>query len=150
MKVRDAMAASVTTLRPDTPLQAAASILAAHGHRAAPVVDDEGHLVGVVGEADLTCGHLPNGWAVEIDPECVVAAVMTHRPPSAGPDDDLADVVNEMLEKGVRAVPVVDGHDVVGIVTKQDVLRLVADPRLSCGQTGTERGGDGRRDRRTT
>lgn len=136
MKVRDVVRASVTTLRPDTPLQAAASILASHGQCAAPVVDDEGRLVGVVGEADLTRGRLPPGsWTVEIDPECVVAAVMTHRPASARPSDDLADVADEMLRKGLPAMPVVDGDDVVGMVTRQDVLRLVTERRPSSEQT---------------
>lgn len=140
MKVRDAVCASVTTLRPDTPLQAAASILASHGRCAAPVVDDEGRLVGLVGEADLTRGRLPpGGWTIEIDPECVVAAVMTHRPASARPSDDLADVAEEMLKMGLPAMPVVDGDDVVGMVTRQDVLRLVADCRADPGRDASGR-----------
>jgi CBS domain-containing protein len=136
MKVRDAMSASVTTVRSDTPLQAAASVLASHGHCAAAVVDHEGHLVGVASRADLARGSLrPDAWTAEIDPECVVAAVMTHAPVSARPDDDLADVVGEMLAEELSAVPVVDDDQVIGIVTRPDVLRLVAERRLSSGDS---------------
>jgi CBS domain-containing protein len=140
MKVRDVMSTSVTTLQADTPLQVAASILVSHGHSATPVVDGTGHLVGMASEADLVRGRmLPGGWTVEIDPECVVAAVMTHGVVAAHPDDDLADVVDEMLDKGLRAVPVVEADDIVGIVTRRDVLCLVAQRRLLSEQDWTER-----------
>ncbi|MFR9802356.1 HPP family protein [Pseudonocardia sp. RS010] len=126
-KVRDAMSTAVTTLRADSPVQAAASVLAAHGRSVAPVVDGGGRLVGMVTAADLACcPDLPEGWQAEVDPEAVVAAVMTHRPVRAQPEDDLAEVVGTMLDAGIRAVPVIDGGRVVGILTRCDVLRLVA------------------------
>ncbi|MCE3555151.1 CBS domain-containing protein [Pseudonocardia sp. RS11V-5] len=99
-------------------------------------------------EADLTRARsLPNGWMVEIDPECVVGAVMTHRPVSAGPDDDLADVVATMLDSGLRAVPIVDADAVVGILTPRDVLRLVADRRCRRNKAGRIASGRSANDR---
>ena len=131
MKVRDVMTTAVTTLRSDTPVQVAAARLVSHGHSAAPVVDSDGGLVGVVTEADLVRGRIaPDGRRVEIEPEAVVAAVMSHGVVAAEPDDDLADFVARMLDEGRRALPVLDSGRVVGIVTRRDVLRLVAHRRL--------------------
>lgn len=116
MKVRDAMSRSVTTVRADTPIPVAASML--HGHGTVPVVDGQGHFVGVAAEADLARGLLvPDGWQVELDPESIVAAVTRQAVVIARPEDDLVDVVAAMLDRGVRSVPVVDGERVVGVLT---------------------------------
>lgn len=131
MKVRDVMTTTVTTLQAGTPIQAAAATLVSHGHSAAPVIDHTGALVGVATEADLVRGRIaPDGWQVELDPEAVVSTVMTREVLAAAPDDDLADVVARMLDDHLRAMPVVEHDAVVGILTRRDVLRLVAHRRL--------------------
>jgi CBS domain-containing protein len=140
MKVRDVMTTAVTTLRSDTPIQAAAATLVSHGHTAAPVVDSAGALVGVVSEADLVRGRImPEGWQVEVEPEAVVAAVMSHGVIGATPEDDLADIVARMLDEHLRAMPVLDEGRIVGIVTRRDVLRLVAHRQLLSEQAWTAR-----------
>ena len=65
MKARDVMTAPAITLRPDTPVRAAAALLISHGFAAAPVVDTHRRVLGVVTEADLMRGLVvPDGWAV--------------------------------------------------------------------------------------
>ncbi|MDT7700131.1 MAG: hypothetical protein QOJ30_2456 [Pseudonocardiales bacterium] len=138
MKVRDAMSGSVDTVRADTPIPVAASML--HRHGTVPVVDGQGHLVGVAAEADLARGVLaPEGWQVELDPESIVAAVTKLAPVVARPEDDVADVVASMLDRGVRSVPVVDGERVVGVLTRHEVLLLVARRELMSEQAWRER-----------
>jgi CBS-domain-containing membrane protein len=56
---------------------------------------------------------------------------MTPAPLSARPEDDLADVVAQMLDRGVRSVPVVDHGELVGMVSRCDVLRCVARRELT-------------------
>lgn len=83
MLARDVMSSPVITVRPDTPVHAAAALLVSHGFTAAPVADGGGRVVGIVGEADLVRGRIvPDGWAVDVDqlPEQTVAAVMTSPP----------------------------------------------------------------------
>ena len=77
-------------------------------------------------------GHIvPDGWVVEGLPEVTVAAVKTPAKLSVRPEDDLADVVALMLDSGVRSVPVVDRGELVGVVTRRDVLRCVARRELT-------------------
>ncbi|MGD9526890.1 CBS domain-containing protein [Pseudonocardia sp.] len=132
MRVRDVMTSPVITVRPDTPVQAAAALLASHGFTAAPVVGPDRRMTGIITEADLVRGRVvPDGWTVEGLPEAAVGAVMTPQPVTAGPGDDLADLVAVMLDRGVRSVPVVEDGVLVGIVSRRDVLRCVARGELT-------------------
>ena len=132
MKARDVMTSPVITLRPDAPVPAAAALLCSHGFTAAPVVDAGGRLVGIASEADLVRGRIaPDGWAIAPEPEPAVQEVMTPSPAAMRPEDDLADVVAMMLEARLRSVPIVDDGKLVGIVTRRDVLRVVARRELT-------------------
>ena len=53
MKARDVMTSPVITVDPNMPVPAAAALLSSRGFTAAPVVDADGQLVGIVSEADL-------------------------------------------------------------------------------------------------
>ncbi len=140
MKARDVMTSPVITLRPDTPVRAAAALLISHGFAAAPVVDAHRRLLGIATEADLMRGRVvPDGWTVQPEPEPAVAAVMTPDPTTVRPDDDLADVVATMLDHGVRSVPVVEGDDLVGILSRRDVLRCVARRELTSAEVHRRR-----------
>jgi CBS domain-containing protein len=127
MRARDVMSRPVVFLRPRVPADVAAALLVAHGFTAAPVVDDDGRVIGIATEKDLVRGRIvPDGWTADEQPEPFVADVMTHDPICKGPDDDLAGVVSVMFDYGIRSVPIVDGGRLVGIVSRRDVLRLVA------------------------
>jgi len=54
---------------------------------------------------------------------------MTPRPVTVRPTDDLADVAAVLLDRGVCAVPVVDGERLVGIVSRRDILTSIARQR---------------------
>lgn len=132
MKISDVMSGPVLTLRPEMPARAAAEMLVSHGFSSAPVLDAEQRLVGIASEADLVRGRVvPEGWSVEETPEPTVGSVMTPAPVSRHPGDDLADAVALMLDLRIRALPVVDDGRLVGIVTRRDVLRLVARRELT-------------------
>jgi CBS domain-containing protein len=122
VRTRDAMSTPAVFVRPQLPVEVAAAVLVAHGFSAAPVVDDDGHLVGIVTEADLLRGPIVPAQADRAE----VRSVMHPDPITADPDDDLADVVATMLDAGIRSVPVVHEGRVVGVVSQRDVLRTVA------------------------
>jgi CBS domain-containing protein len=127
MKARELMSSPVIFLRPRVPADVAAALLVSHGFTSAPVVDDDGYLVGIATEADLVRGRfVPDGWTVDDGPEPLVSEVMTHAPVCLRPEDDVADIVSTMLDAGIRSVPIVDDGRLVGIVSRRDVLRVVA------------------------
>ncbi|GAA2865039.1 hypothetical protein GCM10010472_22960 [Pseudonocardia halophobica] len=126
LRADDVMSSPVITVRTGTPVAPAAALLAAHGFTAAPVVDENGRLLGIVTEADLVRDRFrPEGWPERRTPE-VVDEVMSGTPAMMRPEDDLADVVSLMLSAHVRSVPIVDDGDLVGIVTRRDALRVIA------------------------
>ena len=135
MKARDVMSSPVITVRSDTPAHLAAALLVSHGFSAAPVVAGDGTIVGIATEADLMRGRIaPEGWTIEQQPEPTVTEAMTPAPVVMDPDDDLADVVALMLDRGFQSVPIVSGRNLVGIVSRRDVLRCVARRELTAAE----------------
>lgn len=128
MKAADVMTSPVITIPELTPVPVAAALLAAHGFTAAPVVDSRQRMVGIVTESDLVRGRIAPEWATteSVPAAATVSGVMTPDPLSAGPEDDLAEVVWLMQDGSVRSVPVVRDGKLVGIVTRRDVLRVIA------------------------
>jgi CBS domain-containing protein len=126
------MSHPVTTVAPETPVRTAGALLASRGFTAVPVVDGERRLVGIVTEADLAVGRASAEVSrlVTWDEHYTVRDVMTPEPLTARPDDDIAAVVAEMLDARVRSMPVLEDGRLVGIVSRRDVLRLVAGGEL--------------------
>lgn len=142
MQTRDVMSSPVISLRPQVPVHVAAAQLASHGFTAAPVMDAEGHLLGIATEVDLLRGWVAaQGCAVVEGPEPTVASVMTPVPIAVRPDDDLADLLSLMHNTPVRSVPIVDDGRLVGIVTRRDLLRVMAGRELTSEDVRRRRSG---------
>ncbi|MGH3797888.1 MAG: CBS domain-containing protein [Pseudonocardiaceae bacterium] len=135
MKARDVMSSPVITVRPDTLIRAAAALLVSHGYTAAPVVDN-GRVIGIVTEENLVRGQIrsegwlrPGTWNRAVPQR--VREVMTGTPLGMLPDSDLTDLVSLMLEARIRSMPILDDGRLVGIVSRRDVLRVVARGELT-------------------
>lgn len=141
MKTRDIMSRPVVRVSPQTPGTDAAAVLVEHGISALPVEDEAGELVGIVTEADLVRGRIPADDAASSGNGAapLVGDVMTRSPLTRAPDSDVADVVGEMLDRRMRAIPIVEGGELVGIVTRRDVLRCVAKGELTSADVWRER-----------
>lgn len=151
MKARDVMTRPAISLSPKTPAQSAAALLVSHGFTGAPVVDEDERVVGIATEADLVRGRIaPDDWTgTKQPPEPTVEDVMTPAPVVARSDDDLADIVATMLDRGIRSVPVVKDGRLEGILSRRDVLRLVAHGTLTSEDVWRERTGMASHDRGT-
>jgi CBS domain-containing protein len=131
MLAKDVMSKTVVTVRPHMRARAAAAMLVANGFTGAPVVTAEGVVRGMVSEADLLRGQaIPHPDRPDATTDVTAAEVMTPEPLTMRPTDDLAVVVAMMLKCGVRSVPIVDDGRLVGIVSRRDVLRCVAQREL--------------------
>jgi CBS domain-containing protein len=135
MRAKDLMSSPVVTVRPDTAAKDAALLLATHGYTALPVVDAHDTVVGLVSEADLIRGRLlPDPRAlIDDDPPrptepaaSLVGGVMTAAPVVVTPTLDAVALATLMLDRHLRALPVVDEGRLVGIVTRRDLLRTIA------------------------
>ena len=131
MLAKDVMSKTVVTVRPHMPARAAAAMLVAHGFTGAPVVTAEGFVRGMVSEADLLRGQaFPDPDQPYATKDVTAADVMTPEPVTMRSTDNLAEVVAAMLDCGVRSVPIVDEGRLVGIVSRRDLLRCVAQREL--------------------
>lgn len=141
MRVDDVMSSPAVTVRPGTPVRAAAALLAAHGFTAAPVVGESGALTGLVTEEDLVRDRIPHAHDATAAPPATVADVLgPGAPRSVAPGDDLAAVARVLATPGVRTLPVVDGGRLVGVVTRRDLLRVVAHQEVTSEQVRRRRG----------
>ncbi|QRP50363.1 HPP family protein [Amycolatopsis sp. FDAARGOS 1241] len=133
MRARDLMSAPVVTVHPWAPAKEAAEVLSGHGFTALPVVDEDERLVGIVTEADLIRGRIPaDARSAYLRPEppvpvdTTVAQVMTAPVTAMSSGTDVADLCQALVDARIRAMPIVDGSRVVGIVTRGDVVRILA------------------------
>lgn len=135
MRARDLMTSPVVSVGPDAPVKEAARLLVSHGFAVLPVVDANDRLLGVVSEADLLRNRLlpdprdlihgrPSEPPRPAPP--TVGGVMTTDVLTAVPDTHTAELGRLMVDRHLRAVPVVDRDRLVGIVSRVDVLRTIA------------------------
>jgi CBS domain-containing protein len=138
MKVKDAMTTAVKAVRPDTSLKDAAAILAEHRIGGMPVVDDEGNAVGVISEADILVKeraespyHGLRGLLHPREAGAVATKVVARTAGEAmcspaitvEPDRPISWVADLMIDLGVNRLPVVENGELIGIITRHDLVR---------------------------
>jgi CBS domain-containing protein len=132
MQARQIMTSPVLTVRSDTTVREAATLLLEHRVTAAPVLDAGGELIGIVSESDLVADrfvHDPRNQVRPVQDEPpgpqTVGEVMTTPVIALGPSADAADLAQTMLGADVRSIPIVEGATVIGIVSRRDLLRTL-------------------------
>jgi CBS domain-containing protein len=125
MRVRDFMLAKPVVFTRNTDLLDAVRILVDRRISGAPVVDERGNLVGVLTERDFLRAALVAGYHGESGGR--VGEYMTSDVEAVNAEDSLLDVAMRFVETKFRRFPVMDDNRVVGLVTRQDVLRTVLD-----------------------
>lgn len=138
MLVRDAMTRPAVTVRIETPLKEATTLLDARSFTTLPVVDAQSRPVGIVSEADLIAGMVPRDTRLHMVPAATeahslppasVGEVMNRHPITVSEETDLAEAADLMTSTGVKSLPVLDGHGrVVGVVSRRDIIHLLARP----------------------
>jgi CBS domain-containing protein len=143
-KASDVMTSDVVSVRPDMPVKQVAKILLEHGISAAPVIDEYGALVGIVSEGDLISRgdverEARRDWwlalMAEGDKMAFTGAeyrdrrasdLMTAPVLAIPPDADLAEIARLLTTYRIKRLPVVRDGQVVGIVSRADLLRVLA------------------------
>lgn len=144
MNAADIMTPNVVTLTPDTSAAAAARLLLDHAISAAPVIDEQGRLVGIISEGDLlgrpSAGSPRGRWLRFFDEEAAcleelatsrtlkVKDLMTRHVVSVADRAPIDVIASLMHRRKLKRVPVVHDGKLVGIVSRVDVLAaLVGD-----------------------
>ncbi|MGW7537750.1 CBS domain-containing protein [Amycolatopsis sp. NPDC054798] len=126
-RIRAVMTADVLAFEPGTPGKAAAALLERRAVGGAPVVDENGRVLGVVTRGDLARRRPRRGWRRAS--ALPVAGVMSTPPVTVGVDDDIVTAVQRMNARRVHRLPVLgDGETLAGIVSRGDLGRVFLRP----------------------
>jgi CBS domain-containing protein len=137
--VRDLMTRDPETLSENEPVVTAVRKLLRRRVSGAPVLDADGNLVGVISEYDLLGWHDrainelakndsdldPSRYGRLIEAESI-AAVVTRPATAIDQGADMTSALRLMLERKVRRLPVTDGGQLVGVISRADILRAMA------------------------
>lgn len=117
---REIMTEGSDYLKEDATVGDAAKRLADKSIGAVPVCDASGHLRGVVTDRDLVVEVL----AVGKDPASTKVIDLVHgEAVTIGADDSLEEAIRTMQQHKVRRLPVIDGTQLVGMVSQADIAR---------------------------
>ncbi|OGX21902.1 MAG: hypothetical protein A2Y00_10460 [Omnitrophica WOR_2 bacterium GWF2_43_52] len=145
MLVKDIMTKKIISVTPRTSVRELAKLFVKKGISGAPVVE-KGKFIAVVLEEgvifqdkkvrpplfiSLSVGFLTLGVKRFEDEIKKIAAssvkdIMEKNPLTVNPDMSIEDAATLMLEKGVFYLPVLEGSQLVGVVTKKDIVRAIA------------------------
>jgi CBS domain-containing protein len=143
MKVYEVMTRDVITARPDTPIHEAAQLMTTYGVSGLPVVDDRGAVIGILSEGDLILRQRPREpapwWrtffadserlAREYQKAAGTTAgeVMTRSVLCVSPDVSIEAAASILDARRIRRLPVVTHGRLVGIVSRGDLIKALAD-----------------------
>jgi CBS domain-containing protein len=115
MKAEDVMTTKVITITENQTKQQAARLLSQHRISGLPVVNDQNVVVGVVTEYDVISKQ-----------GRTVGEIMTRGVISITPDTDLEEVSHILVHERIKRLPVLDQGQLLGIVSRADLVREVA------------------------
>jgi predicted transcriptional regulator len=138
MLVRELMTSPATSLRAGSRLEAAVQVLAAQHISAVPIVDSINHVVGIVSEADILAERIAPDPRAQLrsveDPSepwhRLVDDVMTPDPVTVQENADVGRVAELLSDTGWKSLPVVRGLQLVGIISRSDILRALTTPDI--------------------
>jgi acetoin utilization protein AcuB len=146
MRIAECMTREPIAISPAESCERALALMDAAGIHHLPVVD-RGRIVGIVTPGDVRrrAPHVaPNGGTAAAATDGLLAhvtvgGVMTYAPAVAPPSMQVAEAAALMRARGVRALPVVEGVRLIGILTAGDLEALEgrpAGPRRAAGLAG--------------
>lgn len=134
MLVHEVMTTPVITVPRTWTAKQAILLLYEKDITAAPVVDEHGRMVGIVSEMDLLRGEFEADPRAYLrlsappgsQPPVGVEDVMSPNVKTVREDTDILDLVELMITTGVKSVPVVRGDELVGMVSRRDLMGILA------------------------
>jgi CBS domain-containing protein len=118
----DVMIKEVLTIKESTPLKEVAKLLSERKITGAPVVNENGDLVGVISETDIIRKTNSIGaWSPS-----TAGQIMTKPAVTVSPNETLQRICELMHNRSIHRVVVAEDKKIVGIITTMDILRAIA------------------------
>lgn len=158
MKAYEAMTKDVVTVGANTPVREIAALLVRHRISAVPVVSEGGRVIGIVSQTDL--GHRSETdtekrrkWWLEVFADSdskardyikshgnVANDVMTRLVVSVSKDAQLSEVAEILDTHRIRQVPVMEDGSLVGMISRADLVRKLAEATITPSASRPENG----------
>ena len=125
--VREVMSGGVECAGEDETLVDAARKMRDLDVGALPICGNDNRLKGMITDRDIVVRCIAEGG----DPSSTkVSELAEGKPVTAGADDSVEVALRTMIDHGVRRLPVIDGHDLIGIVSQADVARHLDEEKV--------------------
>jgi len=119
---RDIMTPAPRCVGENETLVDAARLMASLDVGALPICGEDQRLKGMLTDRDIVVKCLAQGG----DPSATTAGSLAEgKPVTIGADDDVREALETMKQHRVRRLPVIDGHELVGIISQADVARAL-------------------------
>jgi predicted transcriptional regulator len=122
MIARDIMTRNVYTISPEASVQEVAQLLSRKSISGAPVIDNDGKIIGIVSEADIIgkVNRVAMCAADIMSPEIIFVDEETR----------IGEIAMLLVERNIKRVPVMQNGKLVGIVCRADIVHAVAQGHL--------------------
>ena len=124
---REIMTPDVTCIGEKENLTDAARKMADLDVGSLPICGEDNRLKGMITDRDIVVKVV----AKDRNPaDCTAGELAQGKPVTIGADDDAAEILRTMSEHKVRRLPVIDGHDLVGMVSQADIAKNLPEDRV--------------------
>ncbi len=146
-RVRDIMVTKVTTVQLSTSVNKIAHLMSDNNISGLPVINDNDEVVGVITEVDLIVRNArfkmptyfvildsiiylerPKHFQERLQHMLGTTAeeIMSKPPSTITPDSSIEDLASLMVDRRMNPIPVVENGKLVGIVSRSDIVRMMA------------------------
>jgi CBS domain-containing protein len=122
-QVRTIMSEKIIHGTHDMSIQEVAKLLLKTGMGGAPIIDEHGHVIGMISERDFL-SYIPPSTGT------TVSYHMTRKVVTAEPELQIREAAKRMISKGVRRLPVVRFMELIGIITSVDILKYFGTSKM--------------------
>ena len=122
LKVEEFMSTDLFTVQKDDIIELVADLMEWKKLRFTPVENRHGELIGLISSQRLISyfkKHTKNGKAQQ-----TVEDIMIKKPPTIGPQSTIVQAMNKMKKENVACLPVVQGKELIGLITEMDFLKI--------------------------
>lgn len=128
LKIDNIMTTKILTIKNTEGMESAYLKMKLNGIRHLPVIDSLNQVVGIISDRDVQRSMLCfEADQIEFSPDDLVANFMTRDIKSVGHESELIHVVQMMIDNQISAVLITENNNLVGIITHEDLLLILAD-----------------------
>jgi CBS domain-containing protein len=125
-KARDVMTGGAECIGENESMQDAARRMKELDVGALPICGEDNRLKGMLTDRDIVVKVLAEGR----DPSATRAGELAQgKPVTIGADDSVEEALETMIQHSVRRLPVIDGHDLIGIISQGDLAKHIPDDK---------------------